>query len=360
MRTRTRCMMKAVGALIGMCLCMLGSAEADVISVRPDGTGEFPTIQAAIAAASDGDVIELEDGVYQGDGNRNIEFFGKAITVRSASGDPDYCIVDCEEPGNRGFLFRSNESPATVVADIAIINGSPPGFMGYDGGGAIRCNPDASPTILNCVFRDNEALGGEPFWPWEGGAIAAYADPGPALIDCRFYGNAAQRGAAIFGRFAIVQNCTFIGNEGAGTGTVVLDSNVNMEGCTVAWNEGAGVFASLGSGAGAIQRSIIAFNEGEAFDCDASAEITFTCCDLFSNSGGDWTNAIAGQLGIRGNLCLDPLFCGLETMDVELQSNSPCAPDYNPDCGLIGAWPVGCHGSPVVGASWGALKAKFR
>ena len=40
----------------------------------------------------------IADGTYTGEGNRDIEFKGKAITVRSASG-PESCIIDSE--GNR-------------------------------------------------------------------------------------------------------------------------------------------------------------------------------------------------------------------------------------------------------------------
>lgn len=49
--------------------------------VAPDATGGFPTIQAAIDASLDGDVILLEDGVYRGEGNRDIDFRGKSIAV---------------------------------------------------------------------------------------------------------------------------------------------------------------------------------------------------------------------------------------------------------------------------------------
>ena len=58
-------------------------ASAEVFLVRPDGTGDVATIAEAIDAATDGDVIELADGVFTGAGNRNLDFQGKAITLRS-------------------------------------------------------------------------------------------------------------------------------------------------------------------------------------------------------------------------------------------------------------------------------------
>ncbi|MHC5184552.1 MAG: hypothetical protein ACYSPI_09805, partial [Planctomycetota bacterium] len=57
------------------------NANSAVISVDPNGTGDYPTIQAAIDAAVDNDVVVLNPGTYTGDGNRDIVFPGKAITV---------------------------------------------------------------------------------------------------------------------------------------------------------------------------------------------------------------------------------------------------------------------------------------
>lgn len=42
--------------------------------VSPDGTGAFPTIQEAIDAIPQGSVIELTDGIFTGDGNRDLDF----------------------------------------------------------------------------------------------------------------------------------------------------------------------------------------------------------------------------------------------------------------------------------------------
>ena len=71
---------------------------------------EYPTIQAAIDAAdpNNGDEVIIADGTYTGAGNKDLDFAGKAITVRSASGNPALCIIDCEHDG-RGFYFHSGE-----------------------------------------------------------------------------------------------------------------------------------------------------------------------------------------------------------------------------------------------------------
>lgn len=94
--------------------------------VKPDGTGDFPTIQAAIDSSLKGDEILLTNGVFKGAGNRDVDFKGKAVTVRSQSGRPADCIIDPEGVPwlpCRGFDFTSMVGHDTVVRNITIRNG---------------------------------------------------------------------------------------------------------------------------------------------------------------------------------------------------------------------------------------------
>ena len=58
--------------------------QAATITVDDDGKADYSSIQAAIDAANNGDEIIVSPGTYV----ETIDFNGKAITVRSASGDP--------------------------------------------------------------------------------------------------------------------------------------------------------------------------------------------------------------------------------------------------------------------------------
>ena len=89
-----------------------------------DGSYEnpFDTIQEGIDAAVNGDTAIVLDGVYTGTGNRDLDFLGKAITLRSANG-PAHCIIDCEsgpgEEGHRGFYFNILVPQTIIIEYIA-------------------------------------------------------------------------------------------------------------------------------------------------------------------------------------------------------------------------------------------------
>ncbi len=128
MLLRTRWYRRATTASFAILIAVVvfGQAHALTYLVRPDGNGDFATIQDAIDGANIGDVIELADGVFVGAGNRNISYNGKAITIRSQSGEPETCVIDVQGRHNglaeRGFLFNNNEGPASVLRDVTIVN----------------------------------------------------------------------------------------------------------------------------------------------------------------------------------------------------------------------------------------------
>src|SRR3990172_11032728 len=84
--------------------------------------GDFSTIQDGIIAAEDGDTVLVNNGTYTGDGNRDIDFLGKAIVVKSKNG-PEVTIIDCAAAeGNlhRGFYFHNDENNCSVLQGFTI------------------------------------------------------------------------------------------------------------------------------------------------------------------------------------------------------------------------------------------------
>jgi hypothetical protein len=84
------------------------TASAAVIRVPEDQ----PTIQAGINAAGTGDTVLVADGVYMGEGNRDLDFGGREIVVMSENG-PENCIINCQSEG-RGIYFHSGETSHAV------------------------------------------------------------------------------------------------------------------------------------------------------------------------------------------------------------------------------------------------------
>jgi predicted outer membrane repeat protein len=148
---------------------------------------DYPTIQAGIDASIDGDTVFVEPGTYTGDGNRDIDFKGKAITVKSENRSQT-CIIDCngtEEELHRGFYFHNGEEANSVLQGFTIING----YARYEGGG-IFCNA-SSPFIKNCIVAENTAH--------SGGGIACNSS-NAVIVNCTIVGNRAEmdRGGGIF------------------------------------------------------------------------------------------------------------------------------------------------------------------
>ncbi len=146
--------------------CIRGAALLLLPLALAAGAGEilhvpsqYTTIQAAIAAASPGDTVLVADGTYSGPGNRDIDYLGKAITVRSENG-PQNCIVDCQGSASnphRGFRFSHHETSTAVLDGFTIQSGYAPneGSPCYYSGGAVLCRDNANPTIRNCLIRAN-------------------------------------------------------------------------------------------------------------------------------------------------------------------------------------------------------------
>jgi len=325
--------------------------QRDILhEVRADGTGEYPTIQAAIDAAYPGDVVELADGVYTGPGNVNLYFPGLEFTFRSQSRDPESCIIDGEET-SRGMRFTSEEPASTLVEGVTIRNCRAEGASG-----AAVYLEHAVTRFRDCIFESNVA-------DEDGGAVAGHSGL-PHFESCLFRQNwAHNRGGGLYLYYTnegeVASGCTFTGNKAAaaGGGVFLYGADVTFNGCTITDNLvpgaegfGGGIAATATSHLG-LQTTIIAFNHAGSCGGLSASDCFADCCDFFGNTYDNWCGS-SPPPGWQNIVVADPLFCDFDGEDYALHADSPCAPftPPNPSCPLIGAWPVGCEATGVAGA----------
>jgi len=217
--------LRDVNVIVILLLLFTTGSLADVNKVPSD----YSTIQAAIDASMDGDIVLVAPGTYIGDGNRNIDFKGKALTVRST--DPNNLeivqktIIDCqgtEEDTHRGFQFISGEGRDSILAGFKIINGSGSEIKVSDlyssvVGGAVLCL-DSSPTIFGCVIDRNFAGSSG-----RGGGIYCF-NSSAVITKCIIQYNKAYAGGGIFcnSGSVVIDQSTFNSNSsrysGVGSG----------------------------------------------------------------------------------------------------------------------------------------------
>ena len=245
--------------------------------------GYFPTIQSAIDAAVNGDVVYVAPGTYTGPGNRNIDFLGKAITVRSQSG-PDNCIIDCRQQG-RGFCFHNAEDANSILDGFTITNG----YAEYHGGG-ICCEYGSNPAIINCTITGNSTWG-------YGGGISCDVENNTTITSCTITGNTAYEGGGIFCMcFDTIEitDCV-IGNnmaEDQGGGIYCYGGKLALSNCIISGNwcgrrtlpsQGGGIYCDSDA---VIKKCTISGNISEiggGICCDGSNSI-ITSCTIIGNS----------------------------------------------------------------------------
>ena len=347
----------------------------DISDPNENGSEQHPfdSIQEAINASSHGDLIIIRQGTYSGNGNMDIDFKGKAITVRGQDvNEPNLVTINCGGTANkphRGFIFRNYEIAKSVLSGITITGGY------ADQGGAIYCSDcvrssitncvfksntaslggaiyasNASPNITNCTFSQNRADAGGAIYNnsqfsgcipditgsifynntsnYNGGAIYNYGPAAPILTKCIFESNHSNGGGGAIRNYQInnmtATNCIFTTNSAVTYGGAIRNSsggNNKLTNCTFFANyaqNGNSIActadddgASLG-GSFQILNCIVIDGGGEIFNGDGSTiNVTYTNLKDAQNEA-PWPG--------EGNIYVDPLFADIDTGDLHLKS----------------------------------------
>jgi hypothetical protein len=330
-----------------------------------------PTIQSAINAASSGDTVLVAPGTYK----ENINFSGKAITLKS-SGGARVTIID--GGGVAPVLtFSSNETSSSVLSGFTLQNGTSTFNSQYSGGGIFISF--ASPTIKNNIIQNNTACAGgagiEVYFGSpliQGNTIKRNSQTGCSggggggieaggastvqiignLIQNNSWGNS---GGGIFLNSvgsALIKNNVITGNVGGGiamingvSGTAIVQNlisgNTSSWGSGVYWSNPPGIFvnntvvdgpASGGSTLATddfgtpvtVANNIIVAIQGATNALSCGTDLiasTFYNNDIFSANGSAYSGACTDQTGMRGNISANPKFTG--TSNLRLKAGSP-------------------------------------
>lgn len=227
---------------------------------------EYPTIQEAIDASSDGDVILVAPGTYA----EGISFYGKSIVVQSEDGP----LVTFLKPRNwNGMIsgpivwFHDRETAATKLIGFTLKDS-----LCCIAGPVLRFDFACHPTIENCIITDNP-----------GGIYYYYS--GAVLKNCLIFGNSTN----LLFKFDATHFSPEIIN------------------CTIANN---GAFSSLphpDHPAPKFKNCIIYGNETDGIS--GNFDISYSLVE-------------GGFIG-TGNIDGDPLFVAAWNGDYHLQANSP-------------------------------------
>ena len=263
------------------CDSLIDGLDPDCICYTYHVPEDYLTIQDCINSADDCDVCLVAPGTYI----ENIDFLGKAITLRSEEGATN-TIIDGHQ-ADSVVIFSSHEGEDSVIDGFSIVNG----YAEYDeNGGGIYCNGSA-PTIINCTITGNGTDD-------DGGGIHCIG-ASPTITNCTISANSTDdSGGGIYCAAAsspTLSNCTISANSSDynGGGIYCADaSSLTINESTISENiaaHGSGIYcteASLTMTDSVLSGNITSGENGSGggIFSGEQAELTITTCTISENS----------------------------------------------------------------------------
>lgn len=237
-------------------------AEARTWHVRPDGTGDAPTIQAGIDSAAARDTVLVASGSYtwisQHASGPSMVRMKAGVILRGETG-PAATLLDAEGGGR---VLQCADVAGARIEGLSLVHGN-----GDFEGGGILSTGSSQLTITDCIIRDNTAY-------CVAGGISCRA--GTRIRDCEILDNSAGCISGSGGGVACdgteIVGCTIRGNGAGGQhgcGGGVFMTHSTLRECWIEGNVAGGTLTTSGGGV------------------EAAAEDSILGCTFVDNRAGD-------------------------------------------------------------------------
>ena len=303
-------------------------------------------IQAAVEVASSGDMVLVNDGVYD-TGERvtpgylcsNRVVITKDIIVKSVNG-PGSTIILGKGP-NGDSAVRGVYMSTGILSGFNVSNGHTRilGTVAYESSGGGVNMYSGSGVITNCIISENSAFyyGGGTYYG--------------TINNCIITGNSGSRGGGTYE--GSINNCTITGNSGGDYGGGAYKGTINN--CIISGNSavrGGGIYGN-GTYEGSVNNCIIIENvatngggtsNGTVNNCTISGNLatwgggtsysTLNNCIIWDNfASSDGSNYYSATINYsctipfpagNGNISNNPQFVDVTSGNYRLKTNSPC------------------------------------
>jgi hypothetical protein len=332
-------MRTSLACAIGILVFAAGQTPGATLHVDPNDPAAVKTIQEAIGAAWDFDIIVVHPGVYR----EHVNYNGSMVTVTSVDpNDPavvERTIIDGSGTGSV-VMFRNSEGPYSVLQGLTIRNGQ----NGIECSGAdtsplitkcrvvsntaagIACSL-ASPTVTETTIENNKSLGisashGEI-------SLCRICSNGSGKADDAGLGNckglvsgcivSGNNGDGLRNQAGEVRNCLISANlnNGVRFQSLSCSTGCNIVNCAVVGNKANGISVAVPyyTADVTVKNAIVALNGNVAVYGlsntwgGGSGNVSVDWTDVFGNSAGDYyaTGPVTLAIG-QHNISQDPLF----------------------------------------------------
>ena len=298
---------------------------ASIINVPAD----YPTIQAAIVAAVDGDTVVVAPGTY----NENL-LITESITVQGFG--PDVTTIDGVGGGDAAVSINTQQTVAPTLRGFRITGGG-----GTFGGGVYLLGAGPA-TIADNVIMGNTSSG-------SGGGIDVNGGGSSVIERNVITGNTSGYGGGISvvnTMAPVIRNNLIAGNTAASSGgglylSVPGGGGPQIRNNTIAGNTaltGPGIFYGGPLTTAIVQNNVIT-SSGQAatVSCDPTNGGTppsLVSNDVYNPSGSEYDGTCAGTTGTGGNVSVDPRYVASSVDDYHLRADSPLIDTGTPDASV--------------------------